>query len=40
MDDFSNYPGWKNGPFKALEENIPKDTEKIISQAEKFIKKN
>ncbi len=29
MDDFSNYPGWKNGPFKAFEENIPKDTYEI-----------
>jgi hypothetical protein len=26
MDDFANYPGWKNGPFKALEDNIPKNS--------------
>ena len=29
MDDFANYPGWKNGPFKAFEENIPKDSYEI-----------
>ncbi len=25
LDDFANYPGWKNGPYKALNDNIPKN---------------
>ncbi len=24
LDDFANYPGWKNGPYKALNDNISK----------------
>jgi hypothetical protein len=29
MDDFANYPGWEYGPFKAFNENIPKDSYEI-----------